>query len=242
MSNQKINIIEIKKNPRHDLEKKRSTFLQIGFLLSFAIVFAAFEYKTPIEETAVLDFDPLEELDEMIPITVQDKEKPKQEIKVKKLDLLDIMITEDEDEEDDLEIVDSEASEDDSYDIKDVVEEEEVIDEDTPFVRVENMPIFNPRKNRTYEEGLRDLFITMQKMTKYPIIAQENGIQGKVFVKFVVSKTGDITNVQVVRSVDPALDKEAIRVVRNLPKFKPGMQRNRPANVWFSGYISFVLQ
>ncbi|MGQ1911320.1 energy transducer TonB [Marinifilum sp. RC60d5] len=233
--------MEVKKNPRQDLEKKRGMFLQIGFLLSFMIVLVAFEYKTPVEEVSDLSYDPLEELDELIPVTVQKQEKPKEPVKIKQIDLMEIIIAENEEEDIDLEIIDSHVSEDDAIDFREVTEDVE-LEEDVPFVRVENMPIFNPKKNRTYEDGQRDLFITMQKMTKYPVVAQENGIQGKVFVKFVVGKTGEVSNIQVVRSVDPYLDKEAVRVVSNLPKFKPGMQRNKPVSVWFSGYISFVLQ
>ena len=233
--------MEVKKNPRYDLEKKRGLFLQIGFLLSFLIVLAAFEYKVPTEEAEELTFDPVEEVDEIVQVTVQDREKPKELPKVKPIEITDLQLIDDDEEAPDLEIIDSDATEEDSYEIAEVTEAEEEV-EDIPFVRVEHMPIFNPRKNKTYEEGIKDLFITMQRMAKYPIIAQENGIEGKVFVKFVVTKTGTVSNIQVVRPVDPALDKEAIRVVQNLAKFKPGMQRNKPVDVWFSGYISFVLQ
>ena len=201
----------------------------------------AFEYETPVEKIADLDFDVLEEMDEIVPITVQDKPKPKELPKIKLIELTTLILADDDDDVPDLEIKDSYVSEDDSYDISKIIEDVEEV-EDVPFVRVEQMPIFNPKRNNTYDEGLRDLFNTMQKMTKYPIIAQENGIEGKVYVRFVVTKTGNIEQIQVMRPVDPSLDKEAIRVVRNLPKFKPGMQRNRAVSVWFSGYISFVLQ
>ncbi|PCH70609.1 MAG: energy transducer TonB [Bacteroidales bacterium] len=233
--------MEVKKHPRYDLEKKRGLFLQIGLLLSLIIVLMAFEYETPAEKIADLDFDVLEEMDEIVPITVQDKPKPKELPKIKLIELTTLILADDDDDVPDLEIKDSYVSEDDSYDISKIIEEVEEV-EDVPFVRVEQMPIFNPKRNNTYDEGLRDLFNTMQKMTKYPIIAQENGIEGKVYVRFVVTKTGNIEQIQVMRPVDPSLDKEAIRVVRNLPKFKPGMQRNKAVSVWFSGYISFVLQ
>ncbi|PCH67551.1 MAG: energy transducer TonB [Bacteroidales bacterium] len=233
--------MEVKKHPRYDLEKKRGLFLQIGLLLSLIIVLMAFEYETPAEKIADLDFDVLEEMDEIVPITVQDKPKPKELPKIKLIELTTLILADDDDDVPDLEIKDSYVSEDDSYDISKIIEDVEEV-EDVPFVRVEQMPIFNPKRNNTYDEGLRDLFNTMQKMTKYPIIAQENGIEGKVYVRFVVTKTGNIEQIQVMRPVDPSLDKEAIRVVRNLPKFKPGMQRNKAVSVWFSGYISFVLQ
>ena len=233
--------MEVKKNPEYDLEKKRGLFLQIGLFVSLLVVLMAFEYKSPAEQVANLDFDILEEMDEVIPITVQDKPKPKELPKFKPIELTTIILADDDEEVIDLEITDSDALEDDSYSIADVTEEVEEV-EDVPFVRVEQMPIFNPKKNKTYDQGVRDLFVTMQKMTKYPVIAMENGIEGKVFVRFVVTKTGKIDNVEVMRKGDPSLDNEAIRVVRNLPSFKPGMQRNKPVSVWFSGYISFVLQ
>ncbi|RUT79047.1 energy transducer TonB [Ancylomarina longa] len=233
--------MEVKKNPRYDLEKKRGLFLEIGFLLSFLFVLLAFEYRVPTKEVEVLTEDLSQEIEDIVPVTIQERNKPKELPKIKPLELTQLILADDDDDVPDLEIEDSDANEDDSYQIAEVTEPEEEV-EDIPFVRVEFMPIFNPSKNKTYEEGIRDLFITMQKMAKYPVIAQENGIEGKVFVKFIVTKTGEIANVMVVRSIDPALDREAIRVVQNLPKFKPGLQRNRPVSVWFSGYISFVLQ
>lgn len=234
--------MQVKKHPKHDLEKKRGLFLQIGIFLSLAIVLAAFEYKTPVNKTAELDFEVLEELDDLVPITVQEEQKKKELPKIKEMILTDLKLIDDDEDAPELEITDSDVSEDDDYEIRDIEDDIEVGDEDIPFVTVEQMPIFNPKKNKTYNEGLRDLFITMQKMTKYPTIAQENGVEGRVFVRFVVTKTGSVSDVKVMRPVDPSLDKEAIRVVQNLPKFQPGMQRNRPVSVWFSGYISFVLQ
>ena len=77
---------------------------------------------------------------------------------------------------------------------------------------------------------------------KYPVIAQENGVQGKVYVNFVVDKEGRVTNARVIRSVDPSLDKEALRVVNSLPRWKPGKQQGAPVRVAFSVPISFVLQ
>ncbi|WP_372751826.1 energy transducer TonB [Labilibaculum sp.] len=232
--------MEVKKYPRYDLESKRTLFFQIGILLSLFFVLMAFEYKSPVKKSEDLTFDALEEMDEIVPITVQDKPRPKEIPVIQPIELTSLILANDDEDVPDLEIKDSDVSEDDSYLIKDVTEDLEVV-EDVPFVLVEQMPIFNPSKNSTYEEGLKDLFISMQKRTKYPLIAQENGIEGKVYVRFVVTKTGNIDQVQVMRPVDPSLDQEAIRVVKNLSKFKPGMQRDKPVSVWFSGYISFVL-
>jgi len=80
------------------------------------------------------------------------------------------------------------------------------------------------------------------KSVKYPVIAQENGIQGRVYISFVVSKKGEVTEVKVARGVDPNLDKEAIRVVKAMPKWKPGKQRGKAVKVSYTVPINFVLQ
>ena len=77
---------------------------------------------------------------------------------------------------------------------------------------------------------------------KYPMIAQENGIQGRVICQFVVNKDGSIVDINVVRSVDPSLDKEAIRVIKSMPKWKPGMQRGKAVRVKFTLPVVFRLQ
>ena len=82
----------------------------------------------------------------------------------------------------------------------------------------------------------------LNKNIKYPTIAQENGIQGRVILQFVVNKDGSIVDVVVARSVDPYLDKEAVRVVNMMPKWKPGKQRGKPVRVKFTLPVTFRLQ
>ncbi|MDE6176232.1 MAG: energy transducer TonB, partial [Paramuribaculum sp.] len=76
----------------------------------------------------------------------------------------------------------------------------------------------------------------------YPEVAQENGVQGRVVIQFVVTKTGDVGEVKVARSKDPDLDKEAVRVVKSLPKFIPGKMNGQPVNVWYTVPVTFKLQ
>jgi protein TonB len=106
--------------------------------------------------------------------------------------------------------------------------------EEEVFYIVEQMPEFPGGEN-----ALRK-FIADKLM--YPVIAQENGIQGKVYVSFIVDKDGSIKNAIVVRSVDPSLDREALRVINSLPKWNPGKQRGRPVKVSFTVPIIFILQ
>ena len=82
----------------------------------------------------------------------------------------------------------------------------------------------------------------LSKSIKYPVIAQENGIQGRVSCSFVVEKDGSVTDVQVLRGVDPSLDKEAIRVITAMPKWKPGKQRGKPVRVKYTVPVTFRLQ
>lgn len=82
----------------------------------------------------------------------------------------------------------------------------------------------------------------LYKNIKYPTIAQENGTQGQVVLQFVVERDGSITDIRVVKSVDPYLDKEALRVVKTMPKWKPGKQRGKPVRCRFTLPVRFRLQ
>jgi len=115
---------------------------------------------------------------------------------------------------------------------KEEVEEDESKAE--VFVIVEDMPEFPGG-----ELALRQW---IANNIKYPVIAAENGIQGKVYVQFVVDRDGGISNARIARGVDASLDQEALRVVNSLPKWKPGMQRGKPVRVSYTVPINFQLQ
>tara|TARA_B100000242_G_C43042894_1_gene486650 strand:+ start:1806 stop:2459 length:654 start_codon:yes stop_codon:yes gene_type:complete len=216
--------MEVKKNPKVDLEKKRSLYLQIGFIIALLLVYAAFEYKNYDKSSynlGDLNLDDLEE--EIIPITKQEQKPPPPPPPPPEI----IEIVEDEVEiEEELEIEDTESDEDEIIEI-----EEE--DDDEFFMVVENMPEF--------PGGDLGLMKYIQKNVKYPPIAKEYNITGKVYVQFIVDKSGTVTNVKVVRGVDKNLDAEAVRVVKSLPKYKPGKQRGKPVRVMFTIPINFTL-
>ncbi|MDE6086501.1 MAG: energy transducer TonB, partial [Muribaculaceae bacterium] len=90
--------------------------------------------------------------------------------------------------------------------------------------------------------GEGELMKYLNKNLTYPTLAAENGIQGTVLLQFVVQKDGSIGEVKVVRSKDPDLDKEAVRVVKGMPKFIPGRMNGQPVNVWFTLPVRFKLQ
>ena len=118
---------------------------------------------------------------------------------------------------------------------------EKVVDEIPPAVEetkvfdvVEQMP--------QYKGGDGALMDYLNKSIKYPVIAEENGIQGRVVCTFVVERDGSITDVKVVRSVDPSLDKEAVRVLKAMPKWIPGKQNGSAVRVKFTLPVTFKLQ
>lgn len=108
------------------------------------------------------------------------------------------------------------------------------VDEDVPLFGAEVMPEF--------PGGVGELKKYLRKHLKYPHLAQEYNIQGTVYVRFIVSKTGEVENVEIYRGVDASLDKEAIRVVERMPKWKPGSQRGRSVSVYFVLPIKFLLK
>ena len=112
------------------------------------------------------------------------------------------------------------------------VEEEEESSQQI-FMVVEEMPEF--------PGGQAALMSFIAKSIKYPVVAQENGIQGRVTCSFVVNKDGSIVDAEVVRGIDPSLDKEALRVINTMPKWKPGKQRGKPVRVKFTVPINFRL-
>jgi protein TonB len=226
--------MEPKKSPKADLESKRSIFVQLGLVLSLGIVLLAFSLNNQVSETdslgemAVMDVE-----DEMIPITRQEEVKPPPPPPPPKVVEVLTIVDDDTDIEDELEIEDTEADDETVIDVAPIVEEEEAADEEVFFI-VEDMPAF--------PGGDLALRKYIAQSVKYPVIAQENGIQGKVFVTFVVDKDGSVTNARIARGVDPSIDKEALRVVNSLPKWKPGKQRGKAVRVSYTVPINFVLQ
>jgi protein TonB len=216
--------MEPKKNPEISLEKKKGLFFQIGLVVTLIVVLVAFEWKSYEKvdyNLGQLNLDDLEE--EIIPITKQEIKPPPPPPPPPEV----IEIVEDEVElEDELEIEDTESDEDIAIEI-----EEESDDEF--FMVVENMPVF--------PGGDLGLMKYIQRNVKYPPIAKEYNITGKVYVSFIVDKSGSVTNVKIVRGVGKNLDAEALRVVKSLPKYKPGKQRGKAVRVMFTIPINFTL-
>ena len=222
--------MEPKKNPNVNLEKKRGLFIQIGLTVALLIVLGAFEYRSYERGASSLgDFNLEADWEEEIENTFREEKPPPPPPPPPD----EIVIVEDEEEiENEIEIEDTESDED-----LEIEEEEEVIDE--VFVIVEDMPRFQGCADDQCTQ--MEIMKYIAKNTKYPPIAKENNITGRVFVSFVVDKTGKVTQVKVLRGVDKYLDAEAVRVVQSMPKFKPGKQRGKTVSVQYSVPINFKL-
>lgn len=229
--------MEIKKSPKADLESKRTTGLLIGFVLVLAAMFVAFEWterdKRIVTDTGITE--PIFE-EEMIPITEQEEKQPETPPPPEAPKMEEVLQIADNDANVEESTISSSEENNQAVEIKYVpveVEEEEP-EEQQIFQVVEEMPEF--------PGGMAECLKFISKNIKYPTIAQENGIQGRVIIQFVVNQDGSIVDPVVMRTVDPYLDKEALRVIQMMPKWKPGKQRGKPVRVKYTVPVTFKLQ
>jgi len=224
--------MEVKKTDKANLEKNRGMFLQLGYVIVLGLVLLAFEWGTrPSELNTLGELADMDLEEEIIPITRQQNEPPPPPQTTEVINIVE----DDVEIEDELLLDDTEADQDTEIEIFEFAEEEEEVNEMEVFFVVEDMPTFQGQSSDAFR-------IYIQKNLKYPMIAQENGVSGRVFVQFDVNASGSIENVIVVRGVDPSLDREAVRVVKSSPKWTPGKQRGRPVRVRFTFPIVFQLQ
>ncbi len=229
--------MEAKKSPKADLENKRRTFLLIGLVLSLGMVLAAFEWTTKAKQVETLgQLGSIVVEEEVIPITRRDEVKPPPPPPPPKVAEVINIVEDDVELDEEFEMEETEVTDETLIDVSPIVEaaEEEEVEEEKIFYIVEEHPEF--------PGGERALLKFIHNSLRYPVVAQENGIQGRVFYKFVVDIDGSVRDVEIIRGPDPSLNKEAKRVLENLPKFKPGKQRGRPVRVYFSSAINFQLQ
>jgi protein TonB len=226
--------MEEKKSPKANLENKKLMFMQIGMIISLLIAWLAFEHKSydkrQIDESLLNREVVLDE--EMVEITKQEEQKPQPVEQPQQTTQLEIV--EDDVETEDLninaEVEQNEIIEE--YVAPEVVEEEVV--EQEIFQIVEEMPAFPGGEGKLMEYVAKNI--------KYPQIARETGIQGRVFVGFVVEPDGSISNVKLLRGIGGGCDEEAMRVIKSLPKWKPGKQRGKAVRVSYQIPVFFKLQ
>ncbi|MDA1336049.1 MAG: energy transducer TonB [Bacteroidetes bacterium] len=231
-----------RKTPEANLENKRSAWKALGFVASLSLLLSALAWTSyDVAITQAIDFEADLLEDEEIPVNIvvpPPPPPPPQQTTV-------IEIVDDEEEiEEELEIEDIELDEDTEIEIFDEFEEEE--EEDVPFMIVENMPAMGDCKQLRGDERHQctqmEIIKYVSKNTKYPPIAKDAGIQGTVFVYFVVGKDGKVKDVKVLREVDSRLDAEAVRVVESLPEFEPGEQRGKAVSVQYTIPVKFIIR
>jgi len=225
--------MEVKKTKGATLENQKSVYMQIGMIMVLSAILIALEWtKTEVKISNNLVYTPIQFEDDIVPIT-RHLEQPSPppppqatEIEIVKDEIVTNVIPD----------FISELSDDTKIEyfvpIIPLVDE---FREEPDFVYIsEEMPEF--------PGGEAALQRYLSSSIKYPAIAIENGISGKVYVQFIIDKNGEVTNVTIARGADPSLNREAIRVVEAMPNWKPGKNGSRPVRVSYTVPILFVLK
>lgn len=225
--------MEKKKTVKADLENKKGLFMQIGLVLTLAGVLVAFEWKT-YEALDVSNLvQTVDVIEEEVIIQTEQNTPPPPPPPPEVTTELEV-VDDDKEIENEVEI-NAESKEEAAVEvyIAPVVEAEEEEPETTIFQVVEEQP--------GYPGGDEARLRYLSENIDYPVIARESGIQGTIFLTFVVERDGSITDVKVLRGIGGGCDEEAVRVVKNMPKWNPGKQRGKEVRVQFQMPIKFIL-
>lgn len=223
-----------KKHKKKNLESYKSLFFQLGLLLTLGFVLFAFEWKSYDNHDDYLNNQKMEIIDEdVIIITKREEPKAKPELQNTNLKLVDDSNKDTKDLN--INAEDNQKTAVSNYvHIKKDVFEDPVLEDNTVHLIVEDMPQF--------PGGEEAMMKYLAKNIKYPRIAKETGIQGTVYIIFVIEKDGTVTNVNVHRGIGGGCDDEAVRVINNMPVWKAGSQQGRPVRVQFNLPVHFLLK
>ena len=229
--------MDLKKNPKADLEKRRGLYLEIGLVVILVAALVAFNVKSyDKEEKEQVERMASEEIEDVVIQTQQEELPPPPPPEAPEV------TTEFEIVEDDA-VIENEVDmsafqrQEEATNIEItpvVVEEEEEEEEQQIFTVVENDPEF--------PGGMEALYKYLRQNIKYPQLARDNNITGRVYVTFVVERDGSIANPRVLKDIGGGCGQEAIRVVKSMPKWTPGKQRGKAVRVQFNLPVSFNLQ
>jgi len=228
----KINIqMEPKKTEKADLEKKRGLFFQIGLVVSLALILLAFEWKSYESTNYSLGSLKLDDIpEEIIPITKQEEKPPPPPPPAPVV--LNI-VKDDVKIEEEAKIEETEVTQDTKVEV--IERKEEVVDEPEIFTIVEEMPEFPGG-------GEAALLKYLSQNIKYPPLARENNVQGTVYVTFEIDQSGKVKDAKILRGIGGGCDEEALRVVMNMPQWKPGKQRGKTVRVQYNLPVRFTLR
>jgi|SRR5574344_139606 protein TonB len=228
--------MEVKKSQKANLNNKKLLFVEIGFIISLLVVLMAFDWTTKDKKVEVLQAEKSAVTEaEIVPITQEETPPPPDTPKIPVLsDQIEIV-------DDNIKVENTIVNVEDNntgVQIMDYVEtakEETVAEEAIPFQLVEEKPKFNNGDANEFSKWVANNL-------QYPEVAKENGVQGRVMLQFTVNPDGSVSDVKVLRGVDPSLDKEAVRVVSTSPKWTPGRQRDRAVKVTYTFPVIFQLR
>ncbi len=226
--------MDVKKHFGADLEKKKKSFLAIGLLFSLAIVLAAFEFRTiELPPTPIGEIIMVDDFIDIIPVSFpKPPPPPPPPPPTAQIEIVKNNVTINKS----IEIIIPETSIDTkiNYTFPVLDEPEDELKEDDPFRIVGEMPQFLG--------GEEALFKYLAENIKYPPMAIDAGVKGKVYVTFVVEKNGSISDVKILHGIGGGCDQEAIRVVMDMPLWSPGKQRGKPVRVQYNLPINFILR
>lgn len=220
--------MERKKNKKYDLERRRPMFFGIGMMISLSVTLVAFEWKSEIEPMVALE--KIEEppvLTILIPPTNIDPPPPPKAIEL-------VAVPDDKEIVEDLPPIDAEVREDEEVE---VVISLGLMDDEP----VEEAPVNWASEMPSYEGGMENFYVFLSRKVKYPRRAQQIGVEGRVFVQFVVEKDGSLSDIQVVKGIGAGCDEEALRVMNLVPRFIPGKQGDVRVRVKMIVPINFQL-
>ena len=202
--------MEVKKKPQADLQRRYPMHLGIGFIISMALVITAFEWRSHGPDTLVNlgHLVPDEEDVFMVPITVPEPPRPKPVVPK------EIKIVEDDKEVPEIEVVIDPGEFDDPIEIVEIEAPPAEEAEETEFFIVEHMP--------APAEGFEAFYQALGKKLKYPAQARRMGIEGKVYVQFLVDKDGTLTDFKILKGIGAGCDEEALRVLKEVPALESG--------------------
>lgn len=228
--------MELKKNPKADLEKRRGLYLEIGLVVALVAALVAFNVKSYDREVKdAIERDAVQEPEEIIIQTdIQEPPPPPPPEQPEVTTVIEV-VADDKEITNELQVNAEVTDETKNIEITPVVidDEEDVVEEQI-FTVVENDPEF--------PGGMEALYKYLAQNIKYPQLARDNNITGRVYVTFVVEKDGSIANPKVLRDIGGGCGQEAIRVVKSMPKWTPGKQRGKAVRVQFNLPVNFSLK